>query len=157
MKKCLWLLILAALLALTGCASGSQIADGGGTERPPVYTQITQEEAAEMMAGDDGHVVVDVRRQDEYAAGHIPGAICIPNESIGDAPPEALPDREQIILVYCRSGRRSKQAAQKLAELGYSRVYEFGGILDWTGDVVTEEKAQDEAKAAAVDDPAAVM
>ena len=75
------------------------------------YTQISQEEASKMMELDDGHIIVDVRRQDEYDEGHIPGAICIPNESIGCDSPEALPDYDQIILIYCRSGRRSKEAA----------------------------------------------
>lgn len=124
---------LVALLAFAGCA---QKLDGGDTVRS--YTQISQEQAKEMMAKDDGHVVVDVRRQDEYDAGHIPGAILIPNESIGAQRPAELPDPEQIILVYCRSGNRSKQAAQKLFDMGYTNVYEFGGIIDWTGDVVTE-------------------
>lgn len=104
------------------------------------YTQIDQETAKAMMVADDGHVVVDVRRQDEYDAGHIPGAILIPNESIACDSPEALPDYDQIILIYCRSGRRSKEAAQKLASMGYRNVYEFGGIIDWTGDIVTTEE-----------------
>ena len=85
------------------------------------------------------HIIVDVRRQDEYDEGHIPGAICIPNESIGCDSPEALPDYDQIILIYCRSGRRSKEAAGKLAGMGYTNIYEFGGILDWMGDIVTDE------------------
>jgi len=104
------------------------------------YTQIDQETAKKMMEADDGHVVVDVRRRDEYDAGHIPGAVLIPNESIGCDSPEALPDYDQIILVYCRSGNRSKQAAQKLGGMGYTHVYEFGGINTWTGDVVTTEE-----------------
>lgn len=103
------------------------------------YTQISQEEASKMMVLDDGHIIVDVRRQDEYDEGHIPGAICIPNESIGCDSPEALPDYDQIILIYCRSGRRSKEAAGKLAGMGYTNIYEFGGILDWMGDIVTDE------------------
>ena len=101
------------------------------------YTQISQDEAMEMMAADDGHVILDVRRLDEFDAGHIPGAICIPNESIGSEQPTELPDLEQVILIYCRSGNRSKQAAQKLADLGYTNVYEFGGILTWTGEVTS--------------------
>ena len=98
------------------------------------FTIISQEKAREMMEKDDGHVIVDVRRRDEYDAGHIPGAVLIPNESIGSERPRELPDLEQIILVYCRSGRRSKEAAQKLFDLGYRNVYEFGGIIDWTGE-----------------------
>jgi len=101
--------------------------------------QISQEEAKEMMSRDDGHVIVDVRRQDEYDAGHIPGAILIPNESIGCDSPEALPDYDQIILIYCRTGNRSKQASEKLAAMGYTNIYEFGGINTWTGEIVTEE------------------
>ena len=102
------------------------------------YSTVPQVLAKEMMRADDSLVVVDVRTQEEYAEGHIPGAICVPNESIVDAQPEELPDLEQTILVYCRSGRRSKEAAQKLADMGYTNVYEFGGIIDWTGEVVTE-------------------
>lgn len=127
---------LAALLLLSGCGGGDRIMDGDGMENS--YTQISQSEAKEMMRRDDGHVIVDVRRQDEYDAGHIPDAILIPNESIGDTQPEALPDLDQVILIYCRSGNRSKQAAQKLFDMGYTRIYEFGGILTWDGEIVTE-------------------
>lgn len=132
----LLLLALGALL-LAGCASDKP-EKTEAESMAHTYTQISQETAVEMMARDDGHVVVDVRRVDEYAAGHIPGAILIPNEEIDGAPPAALPDLDQIILVYCRSGNRSKQASQKLADMGYTRVYEFGGILTWPGEVVTE-------------------
>ena len=89
-----------------------------------------------MMAKDDGHVIVDVRRQDEYDAGHIPGAILIPNESIDKERPKDLPDLDQIIFVYCRSGRRSKEASEKLAQMGYKNIYEFGGIITWPGETV---------------------
>ena len=133
-----WIVLIVLLLTVftAGCSASGPAA---GTETSsPGFHQISQEEAKEMMAKDDGHVVVDVRRQDEYDAGHIPGAILIPNESIGCDSPEALPDYDQIILVYCRSGNRSKQAAQKLASLGYTNIYEFGGITTWTGDVVTD-------------------
>ncbi len=127
----LWPLLFVILL-LTGCA---QKLDGNGMVGKTTYVQIDQEKAKAMMTVDDGHVIVDVRWQDEYDAGHIPGAILIPNESITAAQPEALPDKEQIILIYCRSGNRSKQAAQKLADMGYTNVYEFGGIIDWTGEI----------------------
>ena len=100
------------------------------------YSQISQEDANLMMEKDDEHVVVDVRRQEEYDAGHIPGAILIPNESIGTAQPVELPDLNQVILIYCRSGNRSKQAAQKLFDMGYTNIYKFGGIIDWTGEIV---------------------
>ena len=131
------LLLAAGLILLTGCASGGDPVKGENT-----FTRIDQETAKEMMTHDDGHVVVDVRRQDEYDAGHIPGAILVPNESIGSSPPSALPDYDQIILIYCRSGNRSKQAAEKLAGMGYTNVYEFGGITDWTGEIVTGEEGQ---------------
>lgn len=131
----------ALLFLLVGCA-----AEHGG---PPAaaeektYLQISQDEAAERMTRDDGHVIIDVRRQDEYDAGHIPGAILIPNESIGTERPEQLPDLDQIILVYCRSGNRSKQAAQKLADMGYTNVYEFGGINTWPGEIVKGDNSME--------------
>ena len=132
-------------LLLTACSSSlAQVMDGEDMVRS--YKQISQDEAKEMMKQDDGHVIVDVRRPDEFAGGHIPGAVCIPNESIGSEQPEELPDVDQVILVYCRSGNRSKQAAQKLFDMGYTNVYEFGGILDWTGEVVTETQMTDEEK-----------
>ncbi|MBQ9001094.1 MAG: rhodanese-like domain-containing protein, partial [Eggerthellaceae bacterium] len=96
-----------------------------------------QDEALSMMEAGSGYASVDERRQDEYAAGHIPGAICIPNESISTRRPDQLPDLAQLILVYCRSGTRSKQAARTLADMGYTNVVEFGGINTWPGEVVT--------------------
>ncbi len=102
------------------------------------YTQITQEEAMQMMTKNDGHIILDVRRPDEYSRGHIPGAILIPNEIIGSTPPEELKNLNQIILVYCRSGNRSKQAAAKLAAMGYTQIYEFGGINTWTGEITQD-------------------
>ena len=134
MRRIAILLITAFLLQLTACSTKGQVMDGGGMVRS--YSQISQEEAKQMMEKDDGHVIVDVRRQDEYDAGHIPGAILIPNESIGTERPEELPDLDQVILIYCRSGSRSKQAAQKLFDMGYTNIYEFGGITDWTGEIV---------------------
>ena len=122
---------------LSGCSLfRKQILDGDGMENS--YTQISQEEAKTMMEADDGHVIVDVREQFEYNSGRIPGAINIPITSISDEQPSELPDLDQVILVYCRSGRRSKIAAQKLFDMGYTHVYEFGGINDWTGDIEKE-------------------
>ena len=135
-SSCRRILLAVFALLLAACSSGGQVMDGEDMVRS--YTQISQDEAKEMMEQDDGHVIVDVRRPDEFETGHIPGAICIPNETIGSDQPEELPDLNQVILVYCRSGNRSKQAAQKLFETGYTNVYEFGGIIDWTGEVVTE-------------------
>ncbi|MCR5090786.1 MAG: peptide-methionine (S)-S-oxide reductase MsrA, partial [Oscillospiraceae bacterium] len=136
-------LLLAVLILSSGCGFGSSAI---GDDSMLSYYRISQDEARAMMAENDGHVIVDVRRQDEYDSGHIPGAICIPNETIGTEPPEELPDPEQIILVYCRSGNRSSQAAQKLFDMGYTAVYEFGGITSWTGEVVTEEPVAGEEK-----------
>ena len=90
-----------------------------------------------MMESETDYILLDVRTRQEYEQSHIPGAICIPNETIGSEEIPALPHREQLILVYCRSGNRSKQAAQKLADLGYTNVVEFGGILSWTGETVS--------------------
>ena len=130
---------LAALLLLTGCAHAPAPQQAAEEKAEPSWVQIDQETAKRMMEADDGHVIVDVRRQDEYDAGHIPGAVLIPNESIVDERPSELPDLEQVILIYCRSGNRSKQAAQKLADMGYLNIYEFGGITTWTGEIVRPE------------------
>lgn len=127
MKRLAFILI-AAVILLTGCSIG-------GTGNSASYHQIAQEEAKEMMTKNDGHVIVDVRRQDEYDEGHIPGAVLIPNESITDKQPEQLPDLNQVILIYCRSGRRSKEASQKLADMGYTNIYEFSGINTWNGEI----------------------
>ncbi len=140
-KLKMWIVALAALLILLfigGCSLRGQVLDGDGMVNS--YKQISQEEAAQMMEEDDGHVIVDVRTQEEYDEGHIPGAICIPNEEITDTKPELLPDVDQVILIYCRSGRRSKEAAEKLFNMGYTHIYEFGGIIDWTGEIEKEEK-----------------
>lgn len=141
--KRLMIPLLICLLVLSGCAAQSTGKEGGSMEKGS-YIQIDQETAKEMMLRDDGHVIVDVRRQDEYDAGHIPGAILIPNESIGTERPEQLPNLDQIILVYCRSGNRSKQAAQKLFDMGYTNVYEFGGINTWTGEIVSQQNERNE-------------
>ncbi len=107
----------------------------------PEYKQISQDEAMQMMQDQTGYLIVDVRRADEFAEGHIPGAVNVSNESIQEEDQDQLsllPDREQVLLIYCRSGNRSKKAAQKLAELGYTNVYEFGGINTWEGEIITE-------------------
>ena len=106
----------------------------GGEEEVEDYTSITMEEAKKIFDEGGDYFILDVRRADEFAAGHIPGAVNIANEEIGNAEPEGLPDKEQRIYVYCRSGNRSKQAAAKLAAMGYTNIVEFGGILDWTGE-----------------------
>lgn len=141
MKMYIYVIIPIVLIAVIGltaaCFSRGQIMDGDGMENS--YKHIAQSDAMEMMKENDGHVVVDVRRLDEYAEGHIPGAICIPNETIGDTQPPELKDLDQIILIYCRSGRRSREAAQKLFNMGYTRIYEFGGIMTWKGEIVKED------------------
>lgn len=102
------------------------------------YRQITMNEAASMMKSEKDYIILDVRRPDEFSAGHIPNAINVPNEIIGTSEISELPDKDQLILVYCRSGRRSKEASQKLVDLGYTNIVEFGGILDWSGETVKE-------------------
>ena len=96
---------------------------------------ITAQEAKEIMDSQEGYIILDVREQDEYDAGHIPGAIVIPHGQIEDQAESVLTDKDQLILVYCRSGRRSKIAAEALVELGYTNIKEFGGILDWPYEV----------------------
>ena len=120
-------IILSALM-LTSCA-------GTSNNQTNTYRQITADEAAIMMAQETDYIILDVRRPDEYAAGHIPKAINVPNETIGTAEISELLDKDQLIMVYCRSGRRSKEAADKLVKLGYTNIVEFGGILDWKGDI----------------------
>ena len=114
---------------LTGCA-----APQGQTNS---YRQITMDEAVIMMEREQGYIILDVRRPDEFAAGHIPNAVNVPNESIGTDEISKLPNKDQLIMVYCRSGRRSKEASEKLVKLGYTNIVEFGGILDWKGETVT--------------------
>ena len=114
-----------ALLLLTGCAAPAG--------EPAAYQQISQEQALEIMQSQKDVVILDVRTPEEYAAGHIAGAVNLPNETISDQEIPSLPDKDQTLLVYCRSGNRSKQASRKLADLGYTRVLEFGGINTWKG------------------------
>ena len=127
------LVAMTAMLALAvGC--GQEPADSAaGT-----YRQVTAEEAIAMMDSESGYVILDVRTAQEYASGHIPDAINMPVEDIGSNPPAELPDPDQLILVYCRSGNRSKQAAEKLAQMGYVNVVEFGGINTWPGEVTQD-------------------
>ena len=128
MKKLfVWLLMLT--FALAGCS-----APGEGA---PSYRQISMEEAMAMMETESGYILLDVRTAEEFAAGHIPGAINIPNEDIGTDEIPRLPQKDQRIYVYCRSGNRSKQASEKLVALGYTDIVEIGGIMDWTGQIDT--------------------
>ena len=126
MKKTFIALLIALLM--TGCASS----DTGAS-----YRCITVSEAEDMIQKESGYIILDVRTEEEYEEKHIPGAICIPNEMIGTEEIEALPDKNQLIMVYCRSGNRSKKAAEKLVKLGYTNIVEFGGINDWQGKTVS--------------------
>ncbi len=127
MKKIKRLLpIILSSLLLTACTAP------GNSQG---YKQITMSEAVKMMETEKNYIILDVRRADEFAEGHIPGAINVANESIGTAEIPELPDKSQLILVYCRSGRRSKEASEKLVKLGYTNIVEFGGILDWKGEI----------------------
>ena len=131
-----WLLgiFLLVLFVSAGCSTDPKETTKTSVEEN-TYRQISMKEAEEMMVIENNYVILDVRTLQEYNEGHIPGAICIPNETIGSEEIPQLPDKDQLILVYCRSGNRSKQASQKLVQLGYTNVVEFGGILDWTGEV----------------------
>ena len=122
--------ILLSALMLTGCA-------GTSNNQTNTYREITMDEAVAMMEQETSYIILDVRRPDEFAAGHIPNAINVLNETIGTAEISELPDKNQLIMVYCRSGRRSKEASEKLVKLGYTNIVEFGGILDWKGETVT--------------------
>lgn len=117
-------------------SSAGETADSADAQTDASVQNIDQETAKKMMEKDDGHIILDVRTKEEYAAGHIPGAINLPNEDIQDQKPEVLPDTDQIILIYCRSGHRAGLAAEKLAKLGYKKLYNFGGVNTWTGELV---------------------
>ena len=123
---------LIALLTFTlpfGCVGCS---DGGSAS----YDQISGVEAKALMDSESGYIILDTREQYEYDEGHIPGAILIPYDEIADRAEKELSDKDQLILVYCRSGRRSKIAAEELVKLGYTNVKEFGGIIDWEYEIV---------------------
>ena len=126
MKKLLSVFLLAILLV--GCSVPKETAS---------YRQISMDEAITMMEEESGYIILDVRTPEEFADKHIPGAVNIPNETIGPEEIPELPDKDQLILVYCRSGNRSKQASEKLAALGYTNVVEFGGINSWPGETVS--------------------
>ena len=126
-----WIPFLLLLLFLAGCTASN--------EQENSYRQISMDEAVTMMEEESGYIILDVRTPEEYRERHIPNAINIPNETIGSEDIQELPDKDQLILVYCRSGNRSKQASGKLAELGYTNIVEIGGINDWTGDTVSEK------------------
>ena len=127
MKKLLFLLL--AVMLLTACAHTKE------NDWEAAYMNITAEEAKQIMDNEEGYIILDARTQEEYDQGHIPGAIVISHEEIMEKAEDVLTDKDQLILVYCRSGRRSKIAAEALVELGYTNIREFGGIIDWPYEV----------------------
>mgnify|MGYP003313273479 FL=1 len=127
MKRFVPFLFLFLLVA--GCAAPA--------ESEASYRQVSMDEAIAMMEEENDYIILDVRTPEEFAEKHIPDAINIPNETIGTEEIPELPDKEQLILVYCRSGNRSKQASEKLVRLGYTNIVEFGGINDWPGETVS--------------------
>ena len=123
MKKLVFLLL--AVMLLTACGQDTENDQGA------VYVNITAQEAKQIMDTEEGYIILDVRTQEEFDQGHIPGAILIPDTEMKAKAEDVLTDKDQLILVYCRSGRRSKLAAEALVELGYTNIKEFGGIIDW--------------------------
>ena len=127
MKRLIFLLL--AVMLFTACNHVKE------NDREVTYMNITAEEAKRIMDSEEGYIILDVRTQEEYDEGHIPGAIVISHEEIEEKAEDVLTDKDQLILVYCRSGRRSKLAAEALVELGYTNIKEFGGIIDWPYEV----------------------
>ena len=127
MKKLVFLLL--AVMILTACGQAKE------NDQGVVYVNITAEEAKQIMDSEESYIILDVRTQEEYDEGHIPGAVVISHEEITEKAEDVLTDKDQLILVYCRSGRRSKIAAEALVELGYTNIKEFGGIIDWPYEV----------------------
>ena len=127
MKKLFFLLL--AVMLLTACGQARE------NDQEAAYMNITAEEAKQIMDSEDGYIILDARTQEEYDQGHIPGAIVISHEEIAEKAEKVLTDKDQLILVYCRSGRRSKIAAEALVGLGYTNIREFGGIIDWPYEV----------------------
>ena len=147
MKKILCIISAVLCIFLTSCGDATSIGIIGGADGPTailvsekgekaMYEQITAEEAKKIMDSSEEHIILDTREQDEFDEGHIPGAILIPYTEIENKAEEMIPDKDKLILVYCRSGRRSKIASESLSKLGYTNVKEFGGIIDWPYEVV---------------------
>ncbi|MEE1043739.1 MAG: rhodanese-like domain-containing protein [Clostridia bacterium] len=146
MKNILRMISAIFCIFLTACGNDSSIGIIGGADGPTsiivaekgekaMYQQITPQEAKKIMDSGVEHIILDVREQDEFDSGHIPNAIMIPYSEIENRAEEMLPDKDAQILVYCRSGRRSKIASESLAKLGYTNIKEFGGIIDWLYEV----------------------
>ena len=136
-----FLFLLIPLIVLAGCGAvetSAPAAEDTSIEAEPSYQTISSDDAKKMMDEDSAVIILDVRTKDEFDTGHIEGAILIPDDKIEEKAEEILTDKSAVILVYCRSGRRSALASASLAQLGYTNVYDFGGIIDWNYDVVTE-------------------
>ncbi len=127
--------IILSTVFLSACSLSIGTAETPQNDDTKGYRQISVDEAKKIMTSEEGYIILDVRRADEFSEGHIPGAINVANEEIGTEEIPELPDKAQLILVYCRSGRRSKEASEKLVKLGYTNIVEFGGINDWTGEI----------------------
>lgn len=123
------ILLILSMMLFAGCSSEVSKAS---------YKQISTEEAMAMMSEETDYIILDVRTPEEFESGHIKDAINIPNETIGNTEIAELPEKEQLIMIYCRSGNRSKQASEKLVRLGYTNIVEFGGINTWTDELVKE-------------------
>ena len=132
MKRSIYIMVMLIVLGLLAGCGGQDMTNSTKN----TYTQITQAEAKNIIDTQQGYIILDVREDYEFADGHIPGAVLLPNGDITTKAESVLTDKSQLILVYCRSGRRSKEAAKKLADLGYTNVKEFGGIITWEYDIV---------------------
>ena len=132
MKKLMCIIAVLLCILLGACGNDTDNTNKGENA---MYEQITAEAAKKIMDSGEEHIILDVREQDEYDAGHIPGAILLPYTEIENKAKDLLPDKDKQILVYCRSGRRSKIAAEALVKLGYTNIKEFGGIIDWPYEV----------------------
>lgn len=133
--------VLLSMLLLTGCVSSGNSSDSSQSTQQATekitYRQISMAQAVAMMESESDYIILDVRTPEEFRERRIPNSINVPNETIGKSDISELPDKDQLIFVYCRSGRRSKEASQKLCALGYTNIVEFGGINDWQGETVS--------------------
>ena len=133
-NKIIWLLVM-IIIMVSSCTSRQDAETNRGTQTETegnmIYVSITSAQAKQLMDTESDYVILDVRTEEEYNESHIPNAVLIPDYEIMEKAEQVLPDKDQLILVYCRSGRRSKNASQALAELGYTNIKEFGGIIDW--------------------------
>ncbi|MBQ9742059.1 MAG: rhodanese-like domain-containing protein [Ruminococcus sp.] len=132
------ILLLIFCLPVMLCVGGCSADKAQSPQKQSVYKNITAEEAKDIIDTESGYLILDVRTQEEFEQGHIPNAVNLDYQEIAQKAEEVLPDKNQKILIYCRSGRRSKIAAQELLDMGYTSLYEFGGIIDWPYDTVTE-------------------